>query len=51
MDKQQLLDMPLHSVVDLGMHLSILKVLGGWMYIFKCDKGITSTFISSRGKD
>ena len=47
----QLLAMKLHDTVDIGMYITILKVLGGWIYIYKTDKGAVSEFVSSRGKD
>lgn len=51
MTKDELLAMDLHEAVDIGINLTILRVLGGWIYIYKTDKGAVSEFISAKGKE
>jgi hypothetical protein len=46
MDKNQLVSMTLHEVKELNKDLTIIRVLGGWLYIYK---NASSTFVSSRG--
>lgn len=52
MNKEEMIKMNLHDIVELNMHLTVVKVLGGWIYVFRHpDGGVVSEFISSRSKD
>ncbi len=48
MDKEQIINMPLHTVKELNKDLTIIRVLGGYVCVYK---GSVSEFISLRGKD
>jgi hypothetical protein len=48
MNKEQLLSMSLHEIRELNKDLTIVKVLGGWIYVYRNQ---VSEFVSSRGKD
>jgi hypothetical protein len=51
MNKEQLINMSLHEIKELNKDLTIIKVLGGLIYIYKHPAGgITSEFVSLRNK-
>jgi hypothetical protein len=51
MTKEELLNMSLHEVVELNRFVSVMKVLGGWVYLFSASNGVATEFVSSRGKE
>lgn len=51
MNKEELFAMELHQITEINRHLTVIKVLGGWIYCFRTDRGFVSEFVSSRGKD
>ena len=46
MNKEALLAMQLHEIKELNKDLTIIRTLGGWIYVYR---NVISEFVSARG--